>query len=83
MITTENDFTFIRHILLDKPSIPEYQMAARIAKTIKHNPDQEVDNPLVRARLHKPNKFDTNIIIHYTYEKRLQRNKHDKRISTS
>jgi hypothetical protein len=58
-------------------------MATRIAKSIKNDPDQEVDNPLVRARLNKPNKFDTSIIIHYTYEKRLQSNKHDKRISTS
>jgi hypothetical protein len=75
MITTENDFTFIRRILLDKPTIPEYQLAERIAKSINTTgSEQEVDNPLVKARLNKRSKFDTNIIIHYTFEKRLQSN---------
>jgi hypothetical protein len=78
MITTENDFTFIRRILLDKPTIPEYQLAERIAKSINTTgSEQEVDNPLVKARLNKRSKFDTNTIIHYTYEKRLQSNKKD------
>ena len=72
MINTENDYAFIRRSLLNKPTIPEYQIASRIAKTIHVDGKAEVDNPLVKARLGKQSKFDTNLIIHYTYEKRLQ-----------
>jgi hypothetical protein len=75
MITSENDFTFMRRILINKPTIPEYQIASRIAKTINADAKEEVDNPLVKARLGKQTKFDTNLIIHYTHEKRLQNNK--------
>jgi hypothetical protein len=60
---------------LNKPTTPEYQMASRIAKAIKSNLNEEADDPLVRARLKKQLKFDKNLIIHYTYEKRLQSNK--------
>jgi hypothetical protein len=42
---------------------------------MKSNLNEEADDPLVRARLKKPLKFDNNLIIHYTYEKRLQSNK--------
>jgi hypothetical protein len=83
MITTENDFAFIRRILLDKPTIPEHQLAARIVKSLNADSKEEVDNPLVKARLQKLSKFDTNLLIYYTYEKRLRSNKPDKRISTS
>ncbi len=72
MTINENDFAFIRNILLNKPTIREYQIASRIAKSIKVPYDETVDNPFVKARLDKPNRFDTNIIIHYTHEKRLQ-----------
>ena len=77
MIDSENDFAFIRRILLNKPTIPEYQIATRIATTFDVNTKEEVDNPLVRARLNKQTKYDTNLIIHYTHEKRLQSNKTD------
>jgi len=77
MITTEHDFTFIRRILLEKPTIPEYQLATRIAKSLNTDSKEEIDNPLVKARLHKLSKFDINIIIHYTYEKRLRSNRTD------
>jgi len=41
MITSENDFSFIRHQLLNKPTIPEYQIASQIAKTIDvHSKEQ-------------------------------------------
>ncbi len=74
MITSENDFAFIRRTLLDKPTIPEYAIASRIAKSINVDSDEKVDNPLVKARLGKSTKFDTNIIIHYTHETRLKSN---------
>ncbi len=74
-INNENDFAQLRRLLLNRPTIPEYQIASRIAKAIKDNPNEEVDNSLITARLNKPSKFDTNLIIHYTYEKRLQSNK--------
>ena len=53
MINTENDYAFIRRCLLIKPTIPEYQVASRIAKTIDVNAKEEVQDPLVKARLNK------------------------------
>jgi hypothetical protein len=77
MITNETDFAFIRRSILNKPTIPEYQIASRIAKTINIESVEDVDNPLVKARIGKQTKFDTNVIIHYTHEKRFQTNKKD------
>ncbi len=74
-IHTANDFVRLRSLLLNRPTIPEYQIASRLAKAIKNNPAEKINDPLVKARLNKQSKFDTNIIIHYTYEKRLQSNK--------
>ncbi len=65
----------MRRTLLTKPTIPEYQIASRIAKSIKFEQDEIVDDPLVRSRLDKPSKLDTNVIIHYTHEQRFQSNK--------
>jgi hypothetical protein len=39
MITNENDYAFIRSALLNKPTIAEYQIASRIAKSIGNNPE--------------------------------------------
>jgi hypothetical protein len=70
----DNDFSFLHRSILNKPSIPEYQIASRIAKATNPNSDEQVGNPLVKARLGQPTKFDANIIIHYTHEKRFQTN---------
>jgi hypothetical protein len=75
MLTNDNDFAFIRRSILNKPTIPEYQLASRIAKATNVNSEEKVDNPLVKARIGKQTKFDTNLIIHYTHEKRFQTNK--------
>ena len=75
MINTEKDYSFIRQTLLSKPTLPEYQIASRIAKFIQFERDEIVEDPLIRSRLDKPSKFDNNLIIHYTYEKRFQCNK--------
>ena len=75
MINTEKDYSFIRQTLSTKPTIPEYQIASRIAKSIQFERDEIVEDPLVRSRIDRPSKFDTNLIIHYTYEKRFQSNK--------
>jgi len=77
MITAEHDFNFIRDIILNKPTIPEYAIASRIAKLIDKDSKEEINDPLVKARLRKQTKFDTNLIIHHTYEKRLQNHKKD------
>ena len=74
-INNENDFALLRQILLTKPTVHEYQIASRIAQSIKFEPDQTVDDPLVQLRLDKPSKFDTNVIIHYTHETRFQSHK--------
>ncbi len=73
-INNANCFTQLRCLLLNRPTIPEYEMASRIAKAIETNRNEEADDPLVRARLNKQSKFDNNLIIHYIYEKRLQSN---------
>jgi hypothetical protein len=77
MITSEHDFAFTRCTLLNRPTISEYQIASRITRTINVDSEEVVDNPLVRARPRKQTKFDNNLIIHYTYEKRRQTNKND------
>ncbi len=71
MINTKNDFAHIRYLLFNRPTIPEYQIASRVAKAIKNNPIEEVIDLLVKARLNKQSKLDNNLIIHYTCEKRL------------
>jgi hypothetical protein len=48
-------------------------MASWRAKTIDLISKHEADNWLVQAQLDKQTKFDTNLIIHYTSEKRLQK----------
>jgi hypothetical protein len=58
MIKSENNFAFIRPYLLNKPTIPEYWIAKRIAKTIDVNSKEKVDNPLVKAQLHNPLRTD-------------------------
>jgi hypothetical protein len=60
---------------LNRPTISEYEIASRLAKAIKNNPNEEMNDSLVKTRLSKQSKFDSNLIIHYTYEKRLQSNK--------
>jgi len=74
-INSANAFTQLSSLCLNRPSLGEYQIASRIAKETEINPNQEVDDPLVRARLKKQCKFDKDLITHYTYEKRLQSNK--------
>ncbi len=55
--------------ILDRPTIPEYQIASRLSKAIKNNRNEETNDSLVKAHLNKQSKFDNNVIIHYTYEK--------------
>lgn len=65
----------MRRTLLTKPTIPEHQIASRIAKSIKCEQDEIVDDPSIRSWLDKPSKFDTNVIIHNTHKQRFQSNK--------
>jgi hypothetical protein len=75
LIHNENDFQFIRDYLLNKPTITEYQIASRIAKTIDLNNKDIVDDLLVKTRLGKNMKWINNLIIHCTHEQRLQGSK--------
>jgi hypothetical protein len=77
IITNQSDFVFIRQILLRKPTITGYQLASRIANSIDADSRENVDTLSLKTRLQKQTKFATNLIIHYTYEKRLQSNKKD------
>jgi len=70
MISNENNFATIHRQLLNKPTISKYQIASPIKKTININSKDEVNNPLIKARLGKESKWITNlIIIHYIHEK--------------
>ena len=71
MINDENDFATLRRHLMNQPTVPEYQIATRPAKTIDVNSKEEVNDPLVTARLNKKSKWISNLIIHYTHERRL------------
>jgi hypothetical protein len=37
----------------------------------------DVDNPLLKARINQSKKVDQNLIIHYTHQKQFQSNKKD------
>jgi predicted solute-binding protein len=52
-------------------------MTSRIAKLINIDSKEEINVRSVSARIRKQNKFDTGLIIHYTYEKRLTNIKND------
>ena len=65
MKNTENNFSFIRQTVLSKPTIPEYQIASRIAKSIQFERDAIVEDLLVRSRLEKPSNAPKDIFINY------------------
>ena len=71
MINNENDFVTMRHHLMNQPTVPDYQIASRLAKTIDVNSKEEVNDPLIKARLNKNSKWISSLIIHYTHERRL------------
>lgn len=74
-INSRTIFALIRSVLVSTLTIPEYQMDTRIARSLKHEPQQTVDNLLMRVHLRKQNTYDTNFTIHYTHEKRLTNHK--------
>ncbi len=75
MITSENDFAFIRRILLTKPTIPQHQIASRIAQTTNVNSEEQVPYPSVKERLTEQTENNMNLIVHSKHEKRLAANK--------
>jgi len=77
MIKTKNDYTFIRRLLLDKPTISDYKLASSIAKAIDLNATEEMDVSVAKAQQTKQMKFKSNLIIHYTHETRLRTIKKD------
>jgi hypothetical protein len=75
IITNENDYCFIRGILMERPTIAEYEIANILFQSNNIDSENEIDDTLVKAQLRKQAQFNENTIIHYTYEKRLQNNK--------
>ena len=71
MINNENDFVTMRNHLMNQPTLIEYQIASRLAKTIDVKSKEEVNDPLIKPRLNKKSKWISNLIIHYTHERRL------------
>ncbi len=49
IISNDNDFNFIRDILLNKVTIPEYAIASRIAKLLDIKSVAQVDDSLLKA----------------------------------
>ncbi len=72
MSDTENDFSFIRSYLLNRPTVTEHQIASRIAKAINPNSNETSDDALVQTQLSKNSKWINNLIIYCTHEKRLE-----------
>jgi hypothetical protein len=64
MLDIENDFTFIRCHLLNKPTATEQQIASQIVKTIDSLTDDTINNPLIQRQLEAKSKCVGNLIIH-------------------
>jgi hypothetical protein len=60
-----------------KPTISDYQIASRIAKTIDTNKEHTQDNFLIAVPFLQKFKQLNELIIHYTHENRLQTYKED------
>ena len=72
-----HDFQFIQSYLLNKPTLAQSQMAARIATTTKSNDETIPGNLIGKLDIKKPSKYDKNLIIHYTHEARFASLKRD------
>ena len=71
-IETETDFQFIRCHLLNRPTVTELQMTCRIAKVADDYPIHGTTDALSILTKEQPKlKSNTNLIIHYTHEKRF------------
>jgi hypothetical protein len=71
LIADPNDFLFVRSYILNRPTLIEYQLASRIAKTTDTLKNDTIDDPLARMQLKKLSNSDRNLIVHYTHEARL------------
>jgi len=77
-IKNENTIRRLHYLFVNTPTISEYQIATRIARAIKQNPTEQLDNSLVRFQLKKKQiEQKDHLLIHYVYEKRLRNNKKD------
>ena len=78
LLNNDKDFLALRRQLLNEPTIAEHQIASRLAKTIDVNSTEKVVNDVLdKTPLDKQLKWNTNLIIHYTYERRLSTYKKD------
>jgi hypothetical protein len=76
-ITNQSHMKRLHDFYLNRPTVPQYQLASRIATAHLTNPTEELDNSSVQIQLNKQTKFNNNIITHFTYEDRLRNNKKD------
>ena len=70
MIESDSYFQLIRSNFLNRPTAAEFQIAARIAKATDHHDMEKIDT--VSTKREQNSKWDTNLIIHYTHEKRFE-----------
>jgi hypothetical protein len=68
---------FIRDHLLYKPTIPEHQIALRIANTLDSSTDDTIIDPLLQTRPTQKSKWTNKVILHYKHEARLETYKND------
>jgi hypothetical protein len=70
LIESDSYFQLIRSNFLNRPTAAEFRIAAGIAKATDHHDIETIDT--VSTKRKQNSKWDTNLIIHYTHEKRFE-----------
>ena len=74
---SEKDFVKNRRELLNKPTIQEIAIQSSISKASCSSNEESISESTVQSRKKPPSKWDSNLIIHYSYENRLSTYKND------
>ena len=78
LIESESYFQLIRSNILKRTTATELEVAARIAKATDHHDMGTIDaSSAVSTKRKQNSKWDNNLIIHYTHEKRFETLKKD------
>ena len=78
LIESESYFQLIRSNFLNRPTATELEVAAKIAKATDHHDMGTIDaSSAVSAKRKQNSKWDNNLNIHYSHEKRFETLKKD------
>ena len=78
LIESESYFQLIRSNILKRTTATELEVAARIAKATDHHDMGTIDaSSAVSTKRKQNSKWDNNLIIHYSHEKRFETLKKD------